>query len=96
MVIISTMVMCKGITIIIIIIIVIIEYGRRPGIYSAPVVIEHDNNRTRKSTAIALTSKHNPYIFTDSHIHIFTRTPNYHQQYRKQRLLRVIRMRNQR
>ena len=39
--------MCDGI--------VIIEYdGRRLGLPNVPVVMEHDNNRTEQSTAIAL------------------------------------------
>ena len=37
--------------------IVIVEYGRRrPELPSAPVVMEHDNNRDHRDIAIALTS----------------------------------------
>ena len=43
--------------------IVIIEYDdRRPGLPNAPVVMEHENNRTEKSAAIALNIQNNPYI----------------------------------
>ena len=56
----SMMIICNDI--------VIIEHdGRRSGLPSAPVVIEHDNNSTDESTAIALNIQYNPYIFTYSH-----------------------------
>ena len=51
--------------VIIIIIIVITEHdGRRLGLPNAPVVMEHANNRTEESTAIALIIQHNPYART--------------------------------
>ena len=52
------------------IVIAIIEHdGRRTGLRNAQVVMEHNNNRTEESTAIALNIQHNPYIFTHlSHI----------------------------
>ena len=50
----SMMVMCNDI------VILIIEHdGRRLGLSNAPVIIEHDNNRTEESTAIALNIQHN-------------------------------------
>ena len=51
------MVMCNDI--------VVIEHDkRRLELPSAPVVMEHDINRTEESTAIAQNIQHNPYIFT--------------------------------
>ena len=56
-VIISMMVACNDV--------VVIEYdGRRLGLPNAPVVMEHANNRTEESTAIALIIQHNPYART--------------------------------
>ena len=45
--------------------IVTIELDERIlGLPNAPAVMEHDNNRTEESTAIALNITHNLYIFT--------------------------------
>ena len=51
---------------------VIIEYDRRrSGVPSAPVVIEHDDNRDDRDIPSIGRKQHNP---THSYIHIFTFT----------------------
>ena len=45
---------------------------RRRGLPSAPLDMEYENNRTDEHACITLNIQHNPYIFTYSHIHVFT------------------------
>ena len=55
--------------------IAVVEYGeRRPGIHSAPVVMEHNNNRDHIDIASHSSkhTKHNPYLHIPySHIPLF-------------------------